>query len=68
MFRSQKKKANAFCFKDPISKELTSGVADKFQCGLCNESQYGECVRHLNVTIGEHIGISLRIKLRKRIS
>ena len=46
-------------FKDRIPKELTSGVVYKFQCGLCNESCYGECVRHLNVRIGEHIGISL---------
>ena len=30
----------------------------KFQCGLCNESYYGECVRHLAVRSGEHIGIS----------
>ena len=37
---------------------LTSGVVYKFQCGLCNESYYGECIRHLNVRIGEHIGIS----------
>ena len=29
-----------------------------FQCGLCNESYYGECMRHLNVRTGEHIGIS----------
>ena len=57
-FKSQKKLAKAFCFKDRIPKELTSGVVYKFQCGLCNESYYGECVRHLNVRIGEHIGIS----------
>ena len=31
----------------------------KFQCGLCNESYYGECVRHLAVRSGEHIGISI---------
>ena len=30
----------------------------EFQCGLCNESNYGECVRHLAVRSGEHIGIS----------
>ena len=30
----------------------------KFQCGLCNESYYGECVRYLAVKSGEHIGIS----------
>ena len=31
----------------------------KFECGLCNESYYGECVRHLAVRSVEHIGISL---------
>ena len=34
------------------------GVVYKIQCGLCNESYYGECVRHLAVRSGEHIGIS----------
>ena len=38
--------------------ELTSVVIYKFQCGFCNESYYGECVRHLNVRIREHVGIS----------
>ena len=58
VFKSQNKLAKAFRFKDRIPKKLTSGVVCKFQCGLCNESDYGECVRHLNVRIGEHIGIS----------
>ena len=58
MFKSQNKLAKAFHFKDRIPKELTSGVVYKFQCGLCNEYYYGECVIHLNVRIGEHIGIS----------
>ena len=58
VFKSQNKLAKTFRFKDRIPKELTSGVVYKFQCGLCNESYYGECVRHLNVRIGEHIGIS----------
>ena len=58
VFKSQNKLAKAFRFKDRIPKELTSGVVYKFQCGLCNESYYGECVRHLNVRIGEHIEIS----------
>ena len=52
------KLAKAFHFKDRIREELTYGVVYKFQCGLCNESYYGECVRHLDVRIGEHIGIS----------
>ena len=37
---------------------LTSGVIYKFQCGLCSESCYGECMRHLDVRVGEHISIS----------
>ena len=41
-----------------IPNELTSGVVFKFQCGLCNDSYYGECVRHLNIRIGKHISIS----------
>ena len=47
-----------FHFKNQIPKDLISGVVYKFQCGLCSESYYGECIRHLNVRIGEHIGIS----------
>ena len=58
VFKSQNKLAKAFRFKDRIPKELTSGVVYKFQCGLCNESYYCECARHLNVRIGEHIRIS----------
>ena len=58
MFKSQNKLAKAFRFKDRIPKELISGVVYKFQCGFCNESFYVECVRHLNVRIGELIGIS----------
>ena len=44
--------------KDQIPKDLTSGAVYKFQCGLCNESYYSECVRHLDVRIGEHTGTS----------
>ena len=58
VFKSQNKLAKAFRFKYRFPKELTSGVVYKFLCGLCNESCYGECVRHLNVRLGEHIGIS----------
>ena len=58
VFKSQNKLAKAFRSKDRIPKELLSGVAYKFQCGLCKESCYGECIRHFNVRIGEHIGIS----------
>ena len=57
VFKNKTRLGNNFHFKDRIPKDLTSGVVYKFQCGLCNESYYGECVRHLNVRIGEHIGI-----------
>ena len=66
--KSQNKLVKAFHFKDRIPKELTSGVVYKFQCGLCNESYYGECVRHLNVRIGEHIGISPLTKKGSAVS
>ena len=58
VFKNTTRLGNNFHFKDQIPKDLTSGVAYKFQCGLCNESYYGEYMRHLNVRIGEHIGIS----------
>ena len=58
IFKSQNKLYNNLCFKDHVPQVLTSGVVYKFQCGLCNESFYGECVRHLAVRSGEHIGIS----------
>ena len=62
MNKSQNELANAFCFKDRIPEELTSGAIYKFQCGLCNESYLGKCVRHLHVRMGEYIGISLLTK------
>ena len=69
IFKSQNKLCNIFRFKDPIPQILTSGVVYKLQCGLCNESYYGECVRHPAVRSGEHIGISpltnKRVKPRK---
>ena len=58
-FKSQNKLCNNSRFKDPIPRILASVVVYKFWCGLCNESYYGECVRHLAVRRGEHIGILL---------
>ena len=57
-FKSQNILANVFRFQDRVPKELTSGVFHKFLCGLCNESYYVDCVRHLNVRTREYIGIS----------
>ena len=58
VFKNKTRLGNNFYFKDRIPKDLTPGVVYQFQRGLCSESYYGECVRHLNVRIGEHIGIS----------
>ena len=58
IFKSQNKLFNNFRLKELVPKILTSSVVYKFQCGLCNESYYGECVRYLAVKSGEHIGIS----------
>ena len=54
-FTNKTRPGNSFHFKDRIRKDLTFGVVYKFQCGLCSESYYGECVRHLNVRIDKHI-------------
>ena len=53
-----KTRLDNFYFKDQIPKDLLSGVVYKFQFGLCNESYYGELMRHLNIRTGDHIGIS----------
>ena len=58
VFKNKTRLGNNFHFKDQIPKDLASGVAYKFHCGLCNEPYYGKCMRHLNVRIAEHIGIS----------
>ena len=53
-----KKAFNSFRYKDPIPKNLITGVVYKSQCCLCNESYYGESIRHSDVRSGEHIGVS----------
>ena len=58
IFKNRTRLGNKFHFKDRMPKDLTSDIVYKFQCGFCNEFCYGECVIHLNVRIGEHIGIS----------
>ena len=70
MFKNKTRSGNNFHFKDQIPKDLTSGAVYKFQCELCNESYYDECMRHLNVRIGEHIGISplTRKQVKPKIS
>ena len=42
----------------PTPKDLISGDVYKFQCGLCNDSYYGDSIRHLDTTSAEHKGVS----------
>ena len=49
VFKNKTRLGNNFHFKDQIPKDLTSGVVYKFQCGLYNESYYGECMRRHRV-------------------
>ena len=46
MFKNKTRLGNNF---------ITSCVAYKCQCGLYNESYYGEGARHLKVRIGEKV-------------
>ena len=58
VFKSQKKIAKVFQFKDHLLFDLVPRVVYKYMCGRCNSSYYGETNRHLKVRCGEHIGIS----------
>ena len=49
VLKNKTRLGNNFHLKDRIPKYLISGVIYQFQCGLCNEPCYGECVRHKNV-------------------
>ena len=37
---------------------LRSNVVYKFSCGRCNAIYYGETCQHLNIRVGEHLGVS----------
>ena len=44
-------------FINDYRSKIFGNLILEFQCGLYNESYHGECMRHLNVRTGEHIGI-----------
>ena len=50
--------SNSFRYQEVVPKDLVSAVVYKFQYGICNESYYGESIRHLDIRSGEHIGVS----------
>ena len=45
LFKNKNRLSNNFVW---IFKDLASGIFYKVQWGLCNDSYYGECLRHLN--------------------
>lgn len=65
IFKSQNSLSSVCRFKDQISKELTSSIVYRFQFGLCNDTFYGETVRHLVIRSGEHIGF-ITFNLQKK--
>ena len=58
VFKCQTSLSNSFRYKDPTPKNFISGVVYKFQCGVCNESYYGESITHFDIRSVEHIGVS----------
>ena len=56
--KCQTRLSHSFPYKDPIPKDLMSGVVYKLQCAICSESYYGESIRYLDIKSGEHVGVS----------
>ena len=56
--KCQTRLSNYSRYKDPIPKDLISGIVYKFQCGLCNESYYDESIRQLRYKIWETYSVS----------
>ena len=58
VFKNKTRLGNNFHFKDRIPKDLPSGVVYKFWVWTLQWVLLWWMLRHLNVRIGEHIGIS----------
>ena len=58
VFKSQRKLSNVFRLKDRVTSNLVSGVVNKYTCGRCDSTYYGETDRHVKVRSREHIGIT----------
>ena len=54
IFKSSKRLANIFRFKDKTPLCLRSNTVYKFTCGRCNATYYSETCRHFKVRVGEH--------------
>ena len=57
LFKNNIRLGKNYHVKDQIPRDLSDAVVYKIQRGPCNDSYYGECVRHLNVKIAEPIRI-----------
>ena len=58
VFRSKAALGNSFQFEDCSPKDVISGVACTFKCEICNKCDDGDCARHMDVIIGEYIGLT----------
>ena len=58
VFRSSRRIASFFPFKDKVPKYLRSSVVYLFNCRCCSASYVGQTTRHLHTRISEHLGIS----------
>lgn len=69
LFKSQNKLSNALCFKDHITKQISSDAVYKFLCGFCKEFFYN-CVKHLNIRTrkGIHISRLTKKKIKSKCS
>ena len=65
-FKCQTRVSNSVRYKDPTPKDFISGAVYKFQCCLCNDSYYGEIIRHLDIRSQEHIGVSVLLERRSK--
>ena len=58
IFKSTTRLSNFCCFKDKVPFSLRSSIVYKFSCVRFNATYYGETCQHLNIRVGEHLGIS----------
>ena len=59
VFKSQRKLANVFWFKDRLPFDLVTGAVYEYTFGgRCNSRHYGVTSRHLKVRSREHIRLS----------
>ena len=66
IFKSSRRRAIFFRFKDKIPLCLRSKIVYKFTCGRCNATYYGEMCCHFKIRVGEHSIISPLMNKRSK--